>query len=463
MIEQKPLFAKLFILLLLLLCCTGCGKETDIPAWRPNILFISLDTLRSDHLHCYGYPLEISPVMDRLAAQGALFTNVVAQSPWTLPSHISLFTSLYPSTVAGISGRFRIVPAMKTLAACLREAGYKTGGFTGGGNIAAHFGFHHGFDLYDDQGGGILNIRKRAMAWAEEHRQDNFFLLVHCYDIHHPYVTGTPYDERFSEGYTGDLVPDKPTLVSINRGDTEMSEADRKFIISRYDAGIYYTDEQVGYLLNDLMKLDTGRDLLILVTSDHGEELGERGMMGWHGHTLYQEMTSIPLILCYPDSIPENTVIRTRIRGVDLMPTLLDYARVTPPENIAGKSLRSLLEGHGEEDRDAYAEKYVNNNFDLRHGLQDRKFSTDQFSLIRDQWKYILFVNGDDELYNLTADPDETRNLIEEEKKIAEDLRKALGEVMTRYGAGRENVLMPDGSRLDEQTRQQLKELGYIE
>lgn len=460
---QKRFSAGLTLLFLIFFSFAGCHEAKKKSAERPSILFVSLDTLRADHLHCYGYPLETSPTMYRLAGEGAIFKNVMAQSPWTLPSHLSLFTSLYPSSIAGQAGGFKISDGMKPLALCLQEAGYHTAGFTGGGNISAHFGFDRGFDIYDDTGGGIKKIRQKAAAWAKKCDGEDFFLFVHCYDIHLPYVVGEPYDSLFTGDLNSKLVPDTETVVGINRGDIEISETDRKYLIARYDSGIFYADEQLGLLLDDLKQNGLTRNLLVMITSDHGEELGERGIMGWHGHTLYGELLSIPLIFSCPGRIPPGSVIQTRVRGIDIMPTLLDYAGVTSPPGIAGKSLRPLPEGKREEDREVFSQKYASKQFDLRHGLADKKFSTTQFSLIRDQWKYIRFLNKRDELYNAARDPGEIRNLINDERIVAKELGGELKTVMEKYDALQTIVRRPPKDSLDRQTKEQLKKLGYLE
>jgi|GEM_PF-5722858 len=145
------------------------------------------------------------------------------------------------------------------------------------------------------------------------------------------------------------------------------------------------------------------------------------------------------------------------------MPTLLDYAGVPWPPGIAGKSLRPLPEGKREEDREVFSQKYASKQFDRRHGLADKKFSTTQFSLIRDQWKYIRFLNRQDELYNAARDPGETRNLINDERAVAKELRGELKTVMEKYDALQTIVRRPPKDSLDRQTKEQLEKLGYLE
>ena len=190
-----------FVLLMLAVLFQGCGKDTpDGTSDRPNVILLSLDTLRADHLHCYGYEKDISPTMDGLAADGVLFENVFAQSSWTLPSHVSMLSSLYPSS-HGVTHADRKIPGETLLLSeIFKNEGYCTGSINGSGYVSARYGFDQGFDLYEEihiESGNMAVICNRAIDWIDENREQNFFLFLHTYEPHGPYSPPDSYKKSY--------------------------------------------------------------------------------------------------------------------------------------------------------------------------------------------------------------------------------------------------------------------------
>ena len=442
---------------------------TALEAWRaargPNLLLVSIDTLRADHLGAYGYALPTSPTIDaRLADEGVTFTDVYSQSPKTTPSHMTLFTSLYPS-VHGVelweNGRPAHVlnPAVHTLAEVLKNAGYATAAFTGGAQIDPARGFDQGFDLYT-----VGGQRRRALRWLGRHRWERFFVFYHTYDVHDPYLPPDEYIRLFDPDYRGRVLD----AVHRLRAQGEMSEAawegisrrfwdsvdrddprDVAFVERLYDAGIRRMDaETIRPLLDRLDQLGLARDTLVVFTSDHGEAFGE------HGHfqhdDLYAGTLHVPLVLRWPGRLPAGLRIGSRVRLIDVMPTILELLGVSAPPSLQGHSLTPLL-------HDAYtgpgAEGAVSEYSDARV----------YESLRRGGLSYI--VDGPEErLFDLLRDPGEQQNVLANRPAEAAAMRAAL-EGWRRNCRALVPLLGPrDGTIApSEETARRLRALGYLE
>ena len=349
----------------------ACWSEPVIgsPAKKKhdNVLLIMLDTLRADRVGVYGSERNLTPTIDGLAENGVTFLNTVVQAPWTLPSHASLFTGLYPSETgcdrSGETGNV-LQEAYTTWAECFQRRGYHTAAFTTGVRIRGEYGFNQGFDLYQDveydMSYSLEALHERMRAWLDDRRDEPWFLFVHTYAVHFPYKHQQYVDYR-----------------SIPRNWEDIRQID----VDAYDGGVRYADEWVGVLMRELEHRGLSDSTLTVITSDHGEDLGERGMPrpARHGHALYDEQLLVPLILHHParlaPRIDTGKKITQQVRLLDLMPTVLDLMGWEPPVLSHGESLIPLIQGGETLERFAFSEA-------MTYGVPQISVRTNQFKLI---------------------------------------------------------------------------------
>jgi len=401
----------------------ACGSE-DRPL---NVLVIAIDTLRADHLGCYGYKRSTSPMIDALASRGVLVERAVSQAPWTLPSFASIFTSLYPSQHGAATVDSRIRQEIPTLASILAEHGYLTAALVNAPLLQPEYGMATGFDFYDapppDSIRTAGRITEDALSWLGDNKKQAFFLFVHYFDPHLSYAPPAPFDRMFGGGYTGSIQGsfDLDHFSSTNSRDIRreiesLSRADRDRIVALYDGEIAFTDSAVGALLDGLKAHNLEQRTLVVLLSDHGEEFFDHGGLD-HGHTLFDELLSVPLIFSLPGTLPVESRLEGQARLIDVAPTVLDILGMEPPEHFEGMSLRpwiggdvsTLASGPGGEDQgglappdegkllpqaDAYAEALRRNNT-LR-------------CISSYPWKLVLDTRTNERsLFNLEEDPGE--------------------------------------------------------
>jgi arylsulfatase A-like enzyme len=330
----------------------GCSRE-DPPsppaapppkAARPNVLLISLDTLRPDHLGCYGYGKPTSPNLDRFAKSALVFASCRAQAPWTLPSHMALFTSMLP-TSNGVDNLNKVLPrAIPTLAELLSEEGYRTAALVNNGQMRKHWGFARGFATWrefpvDTPAGNCENLTREALAWLKsEQAKAPFFLFLHYYDTHDPYEAPKPYRERLGTTLTGK----QASALCWRYRTPEANLADKALLadlIAAYDAEIAWLDHELGKLLEAVPP-----ETLVVIFSDHGEAFEEHG---WtlHGATLYEEETRVPLLIKLPDTKTKAAVLKEPVMLLDVAPTILARCGVRLPAGFQGTDLSPLWQG----------------------------------------------------------------------------------------------------------------------
>lgn len=393
-----------------------------VEAPRPNVLLISLDTLRPDHLGCYGYRRPTSPNLDRFAAQSVRFTNCRAQAPWTLPSHMSLFTSMLPSS-NGVDSINKALPDdIPTLAGLLRGAGYQTAALVNDGQMKAKpWGCNRGFETWrefavDAPAGNCESITAAALDWLKKPKQP-FFLFLHYYDTHNPYAAPEPYRKQFGTTLSG---PETQKLCFSHRFPGRDLEAPLLADLqSAYDAEIAWLDHELGKLLAAVPA-----NTLVVVFSDHGEAFKEHGWM-LHGATLYEEEIRVPLLMRLPEG--KTAVVDESVMLMDVAPTILARCGVRAPVGFQGTDLGPTWEGKALPPRLVPSE--------TKAVLEGRL----ALSVVLHPLKgtYSLF-NGRFELYKL---PDETKPLAD--RTAAEAVFKPLREWMESeqywmiYAAGR--------------------------
>jgi arylsulfatase A-like enzyme len=427
-----------------LLACAaaGCGGRGGDS--RPNVILISIDTLRADHLGCYGYPRETTPHVDAFASGAVLFAETVAPSPQTLPSHASIFTSLVPSHHGALANnRFKLGDDAITMAEILKEHGYATVSFNDGGLMSESFGFSQGFDLYES------TTRKSAFStrvapakkWLSEHGDNPFFLFLHTYEVHVPLAPDKAFLDIFDAGYAGPL-PDSfrgKVLHGVRDGDIEITPADLDHIINLYDATIRSMDDAFQDLIGFLRDQDLYDNSIIIFTSDHGEEYGERGRIAMHGPTLYDEVLLVPLIIKFPEDRYASTVVDSQVRSIDILPTVLEVLGIDAPASSDGMSLLDFARGETSRDLPALSEKRLGTLMALRDG----------------SWK-VIRAKREVELFDLETDPSEKKDLADENPEIGDRLQVILDEILDSHPS----VSTPHAP--DEKAIEQLRALGYI-
>ncbi|MBI4803536.1 MAG: sulfatase [Elusimicrobia bacterium] len=393
-------------------CFAGSGVEYQ---GNYNVVLILMETLRPDHLGCYGYRRRTSPNIDRLAAESAVFENAFAQSSQSLISAASVFTGLYPPSHGVVNVTARLAPGVATLAGELKRHGYKTAAFTGGFFLNRSFGLNGGFAVYDDSRdfGTLHDIVPCAVKWLRENGKKKFFLLVHGYDAHAPYRAPKEFLDKFSGGYDGRfsaLTLDyyladriyKDGLYEDFRLKKKIATLDKKdvdYIVSQYDGAVLYADSYIGVLLSEIEAQGLKDKTLILFAASAGEALMDHGTIisSFHGG-LYDEGIHVPLLIRVPGAGASR--IQAEAQLVDVMPTVLNLLQFSVPEAVQGISLKPALgrEGRPAPDRLAYAQTLSLTTGDPYIGA--RKYP----------WKLIL-GDGRRELFNLADDPKEQKDL----------------------------------------------------
>jgi arylsulfatase A-like enzyme len=323
------------------------GLKAEIPRATRGYILISIDTLRADHLGCYGYPKPTSPFLDSLAERATLFEEAYAQYPSTLVSHMSMLTGLHPREHGVYPPNSVLSDDVEILPEVFQRAGFRTGAFTEGGFLRARYGFRRGFDVFSAQDRqGARKIKAtfgRAVRFLEGLKpEDRFFVFVHTYAVHTPYDAPPKYREPFWSGQEppGAIPATGPGLTRHNATGELLEPPVVDWLTALYDAGIRQTDEVVRDFFADLERLGLDDDVTVIVTADHGEELQDHGKLS---HTrLYRETLHVPLMMIHPD---QRSAVRHRgvVQLLDLPATLYDLARLKPKGRNSGASRAGLL------------------------------------------------------------------------------------------------------------------------
>jgi len=429
------------------------SQPTDTGPAR-NVVLVSLDTLRADHLGLYGYARDTSPELDAFAQEAFVFERALAPAPNTPPSQMAMMTGLYPGRHGFTGNDDTLGPGIETLALRLRAAGVRTAGFVDGGYLRAFFGFDRGFEHYDDDGGGFAEILPKARQWLDAHGEEPFFLFLHSYDVHAPYVSPPPFEGMFhDQPYTGDLVPTSERIDTIWREKVALTAAEMQHLVDSYDEGIRYTDDRLGAFLRHLEELGRLDDTLVIVTSDHGEEFGEHGSVH-HWQLYFQPNLRVPLIVRPPGGVAGPVRIAAQAELIDVLPTVLAWVGAESLAAAQGRSLLPLLApdaaaAPGGRERAAFAWWPDPEQLPLR-------------SLVLGDHQLLFneLLPGRDELYDLAADPMGQRDLAAEQPERVARLRE-LGLQGMQDNAPIHAERTRPRMKLDRKTQEQLKALGY--
>jgi len=442
------------------------------PERPPNIILIVVESLRSDHVSCYGHALDTTPAIDAVAADGIQFQRAVASSGWTMPSVMSLLTSLPPSEHGAVGYHHSLAAGRTTLAAELRRGGYRTAGIVANPTLSGEYGFRRGFDLYDDftilrdipidgtTGHGRaepIHVRstsadttRLAVPWLAARKAEPatpFFLFLFYFDPHYDYIPMPPYNTRFTDAqYSG--LQDGRNIRSL-RGRL-IGPADQNQIRALYDGEIRCVDDQIGRLLAELYRLHLDDSTLVLVTGDHGDEFWDHGGTA-HGHTLYDELLHVPLVMRLPGGRHAGVRIDANVGLIDVMPTLLDVAGLPVPEQCQGRSLMPCLNGKRPSDVPLIAETSI-----------DGRLSAIRMGSRKAIIQHSATPAGDVLLlFDLGEDPHERRNLAGTRREAEFAPLFTLLRARGRPGG---SVTPSDTQRpaLNPALLQQLKSLGYV-
>jgi arylsulfatase A-like enzyme len=433
----------------------GCAGD------RPNVLLISIDTLRADHLGCYG-ARRATPAIDALAARGVRFANAFSPSSWTLPAHASMLSGRYPGSIRDDPNSLDLFRATTLLSSMLHDAGYVTAAVTGGRFVGRDFGLALDFDHFEEapRGGAV-----RAQRWLREQAEPPFFLFFHTYTVHAPYL-----DRRYVRGahpgrlrdiYRGGVLGPRHRAVCC--AGLDATPAERDFLLRLYDGGVARADAEVATLLDTLEDLSLSDDTLVILTSDHGEEFWEHtGRAAYHGHTLYDELLHVPLIWLDPAADAPGRVVEPAVGLIDIVPSLLARLGVAAPDGLDGLDVSPLLaNGSWTTERVLLAEG-------TRVGPERKSVRSAEAKLIvtprpdqqrGDGARYPVPVRAPLELY-ASGDVAERTNLAERRPQLAARLLAQIEERIAR---------MPDApgagslEGLDPRIRRELRALGYLE
>jgi choline-sulfatase len=401
----------------------GCKRPagTDGPARGAaadcNLLLITLDTVRADHLGCYGWKQADTPTLDVLAARGVRFDQAFCQVPITLPSHAGLLTGTYPPE-NGVrnNSRYALRADVPTLAEVFHAHGYRTGAFIGSQILDVRYGLGRGFDVYKDRmrryERPANEVCDDALAWLNEGRNKPFFAWVHFYDAHTPYTPPGEYLAKAGDAYDGEIA---------------------------------FVDANIARLVDWLQRNRVTDRTLVVAVADHGESLGEHRFL-WHSLLVYDAIMRVPLIFSLPGRLPAGTTCPGVARLVDIMPTILDLMGWDTPREVTGQSLLTALRGGPQPARQSYGE--------TDYPYEDFGWSKLR-CLIERQWKYIRAPEV--ELYDRLADPGELHNLAADQPDIVARMEEELS-ACERAMTPRDSVPVA----LDSASAQALRSLGYV-
>ncbi len=455
---------------------SACGEPE--PA-RPNIVLVSIDSLRPDHLGCYGYGRATSPRIDQLAAEGVRFESALSTSSWTLPAHAAMFTGLYDSTHGLSDNGLRLAPEHRTLAEELKSQGYHTAGFFGGPYLHPTFGLGDGFDVYrscmttvaanlseedlrresrsptgrshDDITGP--RTAEEVATWSASRPPDRpYFLFVHLWDVHYDFIPPAPYDRMFDPDYSGSI--DGRNFMGRPEVHARMEKRDLDHVLALYDGEIRFTDDILGQILDGLRAKGMLDNTLVIVTADHGEEFFEHGSKG-HQKTLFDEVVKVPLVMHWPGVLPAGRTVADQVRLVDILPSALAASGARKRPTTAGRDILPLARGETLAPTSALLELHADKR-------EFRALRTRELKVIR----YGRRPDGRElpnQAYALAGDP---RELTPLQETSTERIGAAFGQLDTALESARalRNYLgaRATSADIDPELERKLRETGYL-
>lgn len=475
MLENKQLFTLRYLILLGLAFVGLIGysswRKLSLTTSNRNVILVVIDALRVDRLGCYGNPVGLTPEIDNFSRRAVRFEWCFSHSPWTFPSIASIFTSRHPAEHGAGSrlGSFAmLVDENVTLAEVFRRSGFTTGIIANVMFFDKQFGMNQGFETVDVSV-PTANLFMRpagptteaALRWLDGHQSERFFLFVHYFDPHLTYNPPQPFRRRFADpqdadgqGYVFGTVEE---IVNFRRGSVRLDTATIARLEKLYNGEVAYTDSEVGKLLAGISKRGLDRNTVVVITSDHGEEFIDHGGFE-HGHTLYDELLHIPLLIRAPRTPFLETDVKknrnkghrvgTTVRHIDLAPTLCELTGIRPAPSFAGRSLAQILQGRSEGHRPVLSQACL-----WGWGPDCIAWRQGGFKLIRQSSKTPW------RLFDISADPMELIDVASKFPEVYSSMRTDLDVVVKRISLVEAAGPAPE---LSEDDIERLRSLGYI-
>lgn len=464
---------------------------------HPSVVLISIDTLRADHLSCYGYFRLTTPNLDRLAEDGVIYENAYSTATWTPPAHASMLTGLYPSQHGVIDNR-RLNSSIPTMAETLLRHGYNTVGFVNNSQVGEFVGLHKGHRTFyevwkgtksktiiertaryflrktteiagiSDHGARKTNLLVKQWLYGNRHRP--FYMFIHYIEPHNPLKAPHPHRYKYLKKDNVKINKEKLDLVAHNplicfTDNIVLNEDEKEALIALYDGEIDYLDSRLGEVIEYLKKNKIYDDTLIIITADHGEHFGEHGLYS-HVASLYEPIIHIPLIIKYPGDYKDQNRVSELVQLTDIYPTVLSAIGFDRKVlgNVEGQSL------FGRDNKTKYHEyiiaewegripEYVSRRIKDSNGDPIISLFKEPIAMIREgKYKYILHAHGREELYDLSKDKSEIHNIKEEKKEITERLKQKL----IQWQSKNKEMEHAIQSLIDEVTKKNLESLGYM-
>ncbi len=456
---RKILLPVILVVLLLILAGAILVVRYGAPG-RPNVLWITMDSLRADHLGCYGYDRAHTPHIDALAGDGVIFKDCIAQGTYTRISLPSLVTGKFPFYTGLRMQGGALDSSHVTLAEALQKQGYATFALT---NEVWSPSYGQGFQGTSRRDLSTEERTELILRKLDAHRDDRFFLWLYYWDPHAPYIPPLEYLRLYQPEATS--VPERLHRPGMTAAELKTLRRDPRYLrkmIDRYDAEIAYVDEGIGRVMAKLKELGLYDNTLIVLNADHGESFGDHGQFG-HGSTVYDEELKVPLVIKRPGQGNKGQTIAGQVRNLDIMPTVMAVCGLPAPEDCNGSSLLPFLRG------------------DARPGLPsvtETHYRDVHLLAYRHQGEKVIYDLGRDRawLYNLRQDPGERNNLLPETATIdsspeerdhpgrqaEERMRRDLLALLNLQGMAELYMTDKDIKEIDAETRQRLRALGYV-
>ena len=446
------------MLLGLVLLLGGCSAEP-----KDNVVLIIIDTARRDAFGCYGNSLKPTNNIDAVAADGVRFEQCISTSGWTLPAVGSIFTGTWPTIHGGLGRAVTLTPIrdeVPTAAEVLKNAGFETLGFANAAFVSPMLHLDRGFDVFDHRYSYNWDTRRAdetidvALEYIRKNRSKRNFVMIHLFDPHLDYDPPREYAFKYTRGRTQPALPlTMETCLQMceQNGEAPPRPENIAYIAGVYQAEVNFVDVQIGRLVEELKSLGMYDRTTMIITADHGEEFWEHGGFE-HGHTMYDELLRVPLIVKFPaDVIPVRRAVTAQVRLLDLMPTAFEVLGVEKPESFLGVSLLPYAMGTTDQALDAFCESTL--------------YGPHMIALRADGYKYVHHLEeegGAGELYDWRSDPAERKNLADDQPEKMEQMRTELlrlyGDLLKTAGT----MSKPAVVNMSPQRIKQLRSLGYI-